>query len=463
MKIKFQKINKSKLFLIVSILSQGFSFIISLLIWAKFSLTDFSLLLYIEIITLTISSFFGFSSDQYLLRNFLDYDEKGKKIMIFNTWLINWISIFLILLFFFIILNQINIKDEKIILYSISSAALTYLGQIPFSLIRFESNLIDYIKYNLFTVVFKIIFVYFFVSFDNNGLYSFYEAMFYSSILVLPWFYLYLSKRSLKLFDLKIQHKIIKFSTPIIPSTLLSNFTPIIFRIILQDFGTKDLIAQFGIISKLTSPITALQNALRVMFVPQIVHEDKKDLISKNINLLSFKYFIILLFFSFVFALFSDLLFSFVFRKSLIIIDNIQIFIIAAFFGNIYSYLSIGIFLSRKNHFFWIPIFCQILIIFIPGIYLINNFGLNGLLLTEILKYLFYIGAGSFLSYKFYKHPSNISMYLYPILLVFVILIFFIFLDIFLQNIIYLTFLKVTFLLILIKIFKKKLRPFFNK
>lgn len=461
MRIKNILKSKSKNFILTSILSQGFSFLLSLMIWKNFSVNDFYLLVQIEIITLIVSSFFGISTDQFLVRNYHEYDGIKNKEIIFNTWLINWTSVIIILVLFIFFLLFFSLENEVIIIYSVLSAGLIYLGQIPFNLIRFESNFKDYLIYNIFSFLLKNLFIYYFVLHDLNGIFSYYKAMFIFSLIIVPWYIWYLYKRSLMIFNWKIQMKILKFSYPIIPSTLFSNFIPIATRILLQNFGTNLLVAQFGVINKITSPLTALQNALRVLYVPQIVKTDKKKTIVANLDDVTLKYFYILLLFTLIFSLFSDNLVDLFFSKSFNKINNLNFFIFSTFLSNIYTYLSVGIFLARKNHYFLIPILSQIFIMFFPGIYLITHFGLEGLLLTELLKFIFYLTSGVVLSRVFYNYPNNIFLFIIPILLSCIFLFLFNFLSNFINpNLLFIC--KIIFFSFLIYFSRRRLHSIFG-
>ena len=120
------------------------------------------------------------------------------------------------------------------------------------------------------------------------------------------------------------------------------------------------------------------------------------------------------------------------FNKSLKNIDNLYLFVVSVFLSNIYTYLSLGIFLARKNNYFWIPVLSQILIMFFPGIYLIKNYGLEGMLITEILKFLFYLLSGFILSKIFYNYPKKILIFIKPILSACLILFIFNLLELYL-------------------------------
>jgi O-antigen/teichoic acid export membrane protein len=270
------------------------------------------------------------------------------------------------------------------------------------------------------------------------------------SFLIIPWYFFYLFKRSVIKFDINVISKIIRFSIPIIPSILLSNFTPIISRVFLRDFGSKNTIAAFAVISKLTSPLTAIQTALKVLYVPQIVEKDNLDKNPDHLLLIAFKYFSVLLLATLIIALFADDVVFLFFSNSIGSIKNLHLFFIATFLSNIYTYFSIGIFLANKNSYFWIPILCQIIIMIFPGVYLIENFELNGLLISELLKYFFYVFSGYILSLYFYRFPSKSFLFVVPLILVIFFLVLFDFLEGNI-NIVMLSFLKVTLIIFIIK------------
>jgi len=453
LKLIFKKLvsKKSNWFIFTSIFGQGFSFIVSLFIWKKFTIDDFNLLIYTEIITLSVSAFFGISSDQYILRNYHNYKNGELKKIIFNTWLINWASVIVVNIIACGVLFQFNFLEKEIIFYAILAASLTYFNQLPFTIIRYENKYKDYLIHNLLSVFIKIIFVYFFVDFfENDGIYSYYKSMCIFSFLIIPWYFFYLFKRSVIKFDINVISKIIRFSIPIIPSILLSNFTPIISRVFLRDFGSKNTIAAFAVISKLTSPLTAIQTALKVLYVPQIVEKDNLDKNPDHLLLIAFKYFSVLLLATLIIALFADDVVFLFFSNSIGSIKNLHLFFIATFLSNIYTYFSIGIFLANKNSYFWIPILCQIIIMIFPGVYLIENFELNGLLISELLKYFFYVFSGYILSLYFYRFPSKSFLFVVPLILVIFFLVLFDFLEGNI-NIVMLSFLKVTLIIFIIK------------
>lgn len=416
------KINTNP-FVLISIFSQIFVLIISIFTWKYLSINDFGILSILEFYSLICVSIFGISSEQLIVRDYFKWTDRVKKYYVGNVLLINWgssILLFSIIACLSYSLPVFNIPYDLIFL-NLLGALLQSTSLVPFSLIRFRSNVKEYIIYMFFSSVFRAIVSYIFVATFNQGIYGLLIAQVYSGIALLIGNVIYLLPKTKFVISKRIFNEIRKFCFPLIPSTLLANFSSVVFRFILGKYSTLEINGYYNIANKLSSPITSLHTALKVTYVPGIVSLDSQNL-EKNkekIANLSKKYFNILFLVTLLIVLFLTEIVNFLLPSiDLASVKIISIFIVIIFITTCQLYFSFGIFLSRKTKYQFLPNLFNVLLLFFPGIYLIIKYDTLGIYFEEILRVLVSSAMAYFLSVKFYKLKSNILYFLIVILLV---------------------------------------------
>ena len=408
-------------FIFVSIFSQIIVFIISIFTWRFLGIKDFGFLSILEFYSIICASLFGISSEQLIVRDYFKWSARIRKYYIGNILLINWgssIILFFIIAYLSYIFPIFSIPFNFIFLTLLASL-LQSTSLVPFSIIRFRSNIKEYFVYMFFSSVFRAIISFIFVAIFNQGIFGLLIAQVYSGIVLLLGNVIYLLPITKFAIKKRIFKEVRKFSYPLIPSNILVNFSSVIFRLILGRYSTLEINGYFNIANKLSSPITSLHTALKITYVPSIVALDSENLeINKDKILnLSQKYFNVLFLISFIIILFLNEIIKFLsLTADIISIRTISFFIFISFLTTCQLYLSFGIFLSRKTKFQFLPNLFNIILLLIPGIFLIEKYDVTGVYFEEIARNLVSIFLAYFLSIKLYNLKPNFSYYSFFIL-----------------------------------------------
>ncbi len=415
------KINTNP-FVLVSIFSQIIVLIISIFTWKYLNINDFGTLSILEFYSLICVSLFGISSEQLIVRDYYKWRDRVKKYYVGNVLLINWgssIILFSIIAYLSYSFPVFSIPFNLIFL-NLLGALLQSTSLVPFSLIRFRSNVKEYIIYMFFSSVFRAIVSYIFVAILNQGVYGLLIAQVYAGVALLIGNVIYLLPKTKFIISKRILNEIRKFCYPLIPSTILANFSSVVFRFILGKYSTLEINGYYNIANKLSSPITSLHTALKVTYVPSIVSLDSENLENnkEKIANLSKKYFNILFLVTLLIVLFLTELVKFLLPGiDVASVKVISFFIVIIYITTCQLYFSFGIFLSRKTKYQFLPNLFNVTLLFFPGIYLIINYDTLGIYFEELLRVLVSSAMAYYLSIKFYKLKSNIFYYLIAILL----------------------------------------------
>ncbi len=416
------KINTNP-FVLISILSQVIVLIISIFTWKYLNINDFGILSILEFYSLICVSLFGISSEQLIVRDYFKWSDRVKKYYVGNVLLINWgssILLFSIIAYLSYSFPVFNIPYNLIFL-NLIGALLQSTSLVPFSLIRFRSNVKEYIIYMFISSVFRAIVSYIFVVTLNLGIHGLLIAQVYAGIALLIGNVIYLLPKIKFVISKRIFNEIRKFCFPLIPSALLANFSSVVFRFILGKYSSLEINGYYNIANKLSSPITSLHTALKVTYVPSIVSLDSQNLEEnkEKIANLSKKYFNILFLVTLSIVLFLTEVVTFLLPNiDVASVKIISFFIVIIFITTCQLYFNFGIFLSRKTKYQFLPNLFNVLLLFFPGIYLIMKYDTWGIYFEEILRVLVSSVMAYFLSVNFYKLKSNFLYFLIAILLV---------------------------------------------
>lgn len=411
--------NKAKTnpFVLISIGTQILTLFISIFTWKYLEIDDFGLLSILEFYSLICVSVFGVSSEQLIVRDYYKWGARKQKYYLGNILLINWgssIILFIIITFLSYKFPIFQIPFDLIFL-NIIGALLQSSSLVSFSIIRFRSNVKEYIIYMFLSNVLRAIVTFYFVAILKQGIYGLLIAQVYSGIVLLIGNIIYLFPKSKFVFSKRILDETRKLCFPLIPSTLLVNFSAVVLRFVLGKYATLEINGYYNIANKLSSPITSLHTALKVTYVPSIVSLDSEGSSNyrQRIENLSKKYFNILSLITLLIVLFLAEIIKFLLPTlDLNSVKIISFFIVIIYISTCQLYFSYGIFLSRKTSYQFFPNLISILLMLIPGIYLITNHDTYGIFFEEILR----VFASSMLAYyysiKFYRLKNKFFDYL---------------------------------------------------
>lgn len=234
-------------------------------------------------------------------------------------------------------------------------------------------------------------------------------------------------------FNLTIIKKLLTFSTPLVPASLLVVVCLYVDRYMISAFLDIADVGRYGIGVRIASIGGLILTGAHLAIGP-IIYKNYSAAESPLELEKIFRYF-------FIGAMFFFLLISFAAKTILAILtgpeyylvaDIIPILLISLFFSNMYIFMP-GIYLKKKSSIIFIINFLAAVINIILNFFLIPIFGIGGAALATSFSSLFHFAAFAYFSQRFYYVPHSWYQFflvlIYPITIVYIDIAFIAFLD----------------------------------
>jgi O-antigen/teichoic acid export membrane protein len=365
------------------------SFLLMPLMWQKLTPQDYGVIAVIEMIGVFVVIFLGLNLDQSITRFYYEWDEEIRKKKIGALWVLSWVEIIVVgsclLLFIPDISHYIFLDiDKDLIFLGLVAVVLQQLFLTPFALIRIKKLPVFYSTLNLFRAFMQIGMSIYFVLILDEGIRGYLVANVYSALIValclIPVMFKY-SKANISFLSLKDE---LRFSLPLIPATIVSAFTGVIDRYFLQHFASIDSLGIYSQAMKFAGIVSSLHSALKMSYVPFLVKNiDDKTVINLVVNY----YFATLLLVGFVISIFVD--------EFVILINNplyfdviryVPFLILAQLVNSVGVYYTPGIFLSKRTELNIVLQSINLIVILIPGYFLISLMHGDGIIILNLLS-----------------------------------------------------------------------------
>jgi O-antigen/teichoic acid export membrane protein len=189
------------------------------------------------------------------------------------------------------------------------------------------------------------------------------------------------SKANISFLSLKDE---LRFSLPLIPTTIISAFTSVIDRYFLQHFASIESLGIYSQAMKFAGIVSSLHSALKMSYVPFLVKNiDDKTVLNLVVNY----YFATLLLVGFAISIFVD--------EFVILINNplyfdvikyVPFLVVAQLVSSVGVYYSPGIFLSKRTELNIVLQSINFIVILIPGYFLISLMHGDGIIILNLLS-----------------------------------------------------------------------------
>jgi O-antigen/teichoic acid export membrane protein len=391
---------------------------------------NFGLVTSIEAILLIFAPVFTFNTESYLTRFYHKWDANNNKKRIGSLFLFN-ISIiifsFLIFLIFgyfaynyYKINRYISLQELKIELFAIFFYSLSIF---PLALIRIKEKT----KFFAFIRIFK------FVILQALILYFFYNKeskpwkYFFANLITESLTFLILISFTFKYYKFHYStiffKKIIKFSFPLIPNSILSSFIFTIDKFIFLTFTNIEITGLYIISLKFSGIIAQIHSILKISYGPFLYKtlasnmENKFQFLSNSVKLYITPLFLTSIFIN---LFFYDYWYLFLKTNT-----KLLIFVPVAIFSEVlldlYIYLTPGIILSNKTYLSIIPSIVQVLTFIIPVYILYNSIGFYSILFSKVLSSTIFLLLNQYFTKKYYSDwiPPNKYVSLFFLIMLF--------------------------------------------
>lgn len=415
--INFKKILKSEtkdfsLYTLSMFITGLSSFVIVPLFWHKLTPSDYGIIAITEIIGTFLSIFLGLAIDQGITRFYYEWQENVRKRRIGTLWVLSWSSsIFfgfssLVFLKFTSKIFFPSINFYPYIFLGIIIGTLNSFGSVPLAVLRIIKLAKLFVFYQLTTFFLKIGMAILFVLILKKGV----EGYLFSNILsgcISASIYLFVmlkfSTPNLNYLDVK---ESLKFSVNIIPSSIISVFSTIMDRFLLQQFVSLHDLGIYSICLKFASLISQLHNALKLSFAPFVYktlsenRERGKQIVSNMLRVYILPLFIIVL----LLLLFTEDFVLWMNKESYFsVIEYVPFSAFSVLISSLYVYLAPGIILSKKTKLLFVPAIIQLVVLTVAGYLLLPNYQIYGILYSKLISALIFLLSSIYISNKVYK------------------------------------------------------------
>lgn len=407
------------LYTLVTFITGLGSFLMVPLFWTKLTPTDYGIIAVTEILGAFLGSFTGLSLDQGQTRFYHEWPEEERKERTGTLWLTSWISNLIISLLISIIIYPISkyifpdLNFFPFIFYGILITILSGFGTFPMATIRIMQLTKIYVAYRLVFFSFSMAFNILFILVLNEGVLGYFYGSIISGLAMFV-FYIVLMIRNTKI-NISLSHIIepLKFSLPMIPSTLVGTITGQVDRFLLQQYVDLNTLGLYSVSLKFAGLITQLHTALKLSFGPFVyktlieLKDDGKELLSKMTSFYLFPIFVL----AFIISISIDDFVIWVNRASYNGIINVVPFLCyITMISCLYVYMAPGIVLSKRTKLLIIPVIAQLVSLVIFSIWLLPRFEIYGLIITKFLSGLTFLTVSLVISNRVYDWRPQYKM-----------------------------------------------------
>lgn len=388
------------------------SFLMVPLFWSKLTPTDYGIIAITEIIGGFLGGIAGLSLDSSLTRFYYEWPAVERKERTGTLWLASWSSTIIISILIALILLPISsyifpgIDFYPFLFYGLIISAIGSFSSFPFATIRIMQLTKFYVVYRLLSFFIGMGLNIFFILILNKGVLGYFYGSIISGmimLIVLTFLMLKLTKVKIKLVHL---HEPLKFSIPMIPSTLVGNITGQVDRFLLQHYVDLNTLGLYSVSLKFAGLITQLHTALKLSYGPLVyktLFEHKEDTGKIVLAKMTSFYLFPLVVTSFAISIFIDDFAMWTGRDSYYgIIEVVPFLSYITLISCLYVYMAPGIILSKKTKLLIIPAISQLIILITLGLILLPNFHIFGLLFTKFLAGLTFLIVSLLISNRVY-------------------------------------------------------------
>lgn len=270
------------------------------------------------------------------------------------------------------------------------------------NLLRFEGRSAEYSIISVIYAVLNLLLVFIFGMVFDLGL----KAVFYASILsvmvssVLGLFFL--KKNLVFKFDYSVLQKMLSYSVPLVPASVLIFVSLYVDRFMINYFLGAQSVGQYGVAVRLAGAASLIMIGFQMAITPLVFRYHDSPDTPNNISLI-FRYFVVFatLFFLLYSFFVNEVLFIFTTKEYYSVSIVIPVLVLALLFSNMYVFMP-GLAIKKKTiYFFYINLLVAILNVVLNYCF-IPTFGIFGASIATCLGYFFAFVLCSFFSQRLY-------------------------------------------------------------
>jgi O-antigen/teichoic acid export membrane protein len=411
-----QLVNNSLLYSISVILVKAGHLVLLPFLLTKLTLKDFGIIGLCQSIGVFISPMFEMGMSYTIQRLFYDWDEnkRWKYISaIFVSCLILGFSTIILLYFIGQDLFKYLIKSVEFFPFLFMVSIISFFNatlQLPISVFRITEKIKNYNYLSLLQFSFQCTLILYFVFISEEGALGYYKGILGASFIGFVYsFYFFIKTFSLPN-KFSYYKNTLKFGLPMVPSSILENFSSVVDRIVLEKFVTLEALGVFTLARQIGYLVGLANIVLKQSFVPQIYRMQKySENFPNQLAKLSTSYISILSFVCIgVIFLIGPILELFAkqeYMQTLMFVPVVALSYLIHSFGTAYGR---GYDLSKTNRYFVYISAWTLVSNLLISVFCIYNWSLWGafasLLLASISKNIVHI----FLAYRAFPRPTYI-------------------------------------------------------
>ncbi len=417
LKLNVNKEGKDALIYVLSnALIQFGNLIVVPLFWKKLSPEDYGIIAITEIIGAFLGIFLGLSLEQSINKFYYEWTGEQRKRGIGAIWVVSWSSsiifgILSIFMFSFIteyIFNGINFYPY--IYMGLISIVLNSLGIITFTTLRIKRVPWLYSIYSLSIFLIYLSLRTYCVLIDNQGLIGYFKANIVGASIIIALAIVIMSKFARPCLRNSGLIASLKFALPIIPSSIISVFTSISDRFILQNVASLSILGIYSISLKFASIITVLHDGIKSSYSPYLWQTVNKEINAKYIIAKKATIFIMPIYIAGIFiSLYIDDIIQLINRPLYFPVADLVPWVVGfTLISCHYLYYSPGMMLGNRTDLLWIPATLQLIALY-ASIFTFKQVGFVEIIIAKYVATLVYFLTSYYLSQRYYCVPYKIN------------------------------------------------------
>lgn len=405
-------LSDSFLYTLVNLLTKGVGFIMIPIYTEYFSTKEYGVIDLLIVTGSILSIVIGLEIHQSVARFFPEAKSEQEKKIVVSTAL--WSITILYFMFLFLSLPfmaQISffafdtLEYKNILFIAFLSFGFNFIyyffsSQLKWQL-KSKQNVIVSFVYSLIVAIFT----YVLLKFYHGDISSVFIAQIVAATVGIFLSYLYSKEYYGFILNVKKFKELVKFSTPLIFSTIIVYAMLYVDRIMINNFLSLEDVGLYGIAFRFASVATILTIGIQTALTPLIYNNyEKRDVPIAIAKLFSY----------FILFAFCIVCFLFIFSKELILLftnenyvesaDIVPWLALSVIFSGITNFAP-GIFIAKKTKYIlYINIFAFVLNILL-NLWLINSYGLLGSAYSTAISSFIYFLLYYFLGQKYYYIP----------------------------------------------------------
>ncbi len=405
-------LSDSFFYTLANLFNKGIGLIMIPIYTTYFSTKEYGVIDLLGVTASILSIIVGLEIHQAVARLFPEAKSEYEKKVIVSTALWGIIVLYFIFLFIalpfmkeisFFVFDTIIYKD--ILLIAFISFGINFIyyyfnSQLKWQLKSKESTLVSFV-YGVITALL----MYVMVSYYKQGISSIYFAQIVAAIFGIFLSYLYSREYYGLIFNIGKFKELIRFSTPLIFSTLIVYAMLYVDRLMINHYLSLEDVGFYGIAFRFASVATLLTVGVQTALTPLIYNHHTKSetpfAIAKLFNyflLVSFLFILFLFFFS------EDIILIFANENYISASSTIPWLAISIVFSSIINFAP-GIFIAKKtNYILYINIFSFMLNI-VLNLWFIKSYGFIGAAYSTAISSLVYFLLYYLIGQKYYYIP----------------------------------------------------------